>query len=156
GSPTSSTPSLAGRKARSAPSASTDPHPNLGGPVAIRFNVSNRPAPDVRADLLAVPVYADRELGPGADAVDAALDGTLTSFMEESGFEGKPGETLLVPLAGRMAAKAALLVGLGKRADQTVDGLRRAAAAIARRATKVNHVATTLVDVAPEAGEPPS
>jgi leucyl aminopeptidase len=118
--------------------------------VAIRFNVTNRPAPDVRADLLAVPVFAERELGPGADAVDTALEGTLASFMEESGFEGKPGETLLVPLAGRMAAKAALLVGVGKRADQTVDGLRRAAAVIARRATKVNHVATTLVAAAPD------
>ncbi|HZP29227.1 MAG TPA: leucyl aminopeptidase [Acidimicrobiia bacterium] len=117
--------------------------------MAIRLTVTNRPAPEVRADLLAVPVYADRELGPGADAVDRALDGTLGSFMEESGFEGKPGETLLVPAAGRLTAKAALLVGVGKRDDLTLDGLRRAAAAVARRADKVGHVATTLVDAAP-------
>jgi leucyl aminopeptidase len=121
--------------------------------VAIRFNVTNRPAPEVGADLLAVPVFSDRDPGPGADAVDGALDGTLASFMEESGFEGKPGETLLVPLAGRLPAKAALLVGLGKRGDQTLDGLRRAAASIARRATKVAHVATTLVDAGPESAD---
>ena len=118
--------------------------------MAIRFNVTKRPAPDVRADLLAVPVFAERELGPGADTVDGALDGTLVSFMEESGFEGKPGETLLVPVAGRLAAKSALLVGLGKRAEVKLDGLRRAGAAIARRATKVDHVVTTLIAAAPE------
>ena len=28
-------------------------------------------------DLLAVPVFAGRRLGPGGPAVDAALDGTL-------------------------------------------------------------------------------
>jgi leucyl aminopeptidase len=117
--------------------------------VAIRFTVTTRAAHDVRADLVAVPVFSDRELGPGAGAIDAALDGTLDAFMKESGFEGKPGETLLVPGAGRLAAKAALLVGLGKRDDITLDGLRRAAASVARRATKVTSVVTTLVDAAP-------
>jgi leucyl aminopeptidase len=69
--------------------------------------------------------------------------------MKESGFDGKPGETLLVPGAGRLTAKAALLVGLGKPDDVTLDGLRRAAASIARRATKVTSVVTTLVAAAP-------
>ncbi len=117
--------------------------------MAIGFNVSNRPASEVRADLLAVPVFADRVLGPGADAVDAALEGGITTFMTESGFEGKPGETLAVPTAGRLGAKVALLVGLGKADDVTLDGLRRAGAAVARRASKVANVATTLVDAAP-------
>ena len=147
---------LAGRclparpRALTYPTTQTSPYPDdTGGPVAIRFTVTTRPRPTCAPTSLAVPVFAERTLGPGADGIDAALDGTLDAFMEESGFDGKPGETLLVPGAGRLTAKAALLVGLGKPDDITLDGLRRAAASIARRATKVTSVVTTLVDAAP-------
>ena len=108
-------------------------------------------SPDaVVADLLAVPVFAERLLGPGADAVDAALGGGLAEFMEETDFNGKPGETLAVPTGGRLRAKAVILVGVGKREDLTVDGVRRAAASVAKRAAKVTSLATTLLDAAPD------
>src|SRR6478735_6785932 len=75
-------------------------------------------APDrVKADLLAVPVFTGGLLGPGADAVDAALGGTLAAFMTEAGFEAKRGETLSVPTSGQLGAKAAVLVGMGGRAN---------------------------------------
>jgi leucyl aminopeptidase len=98
----------------------------------------------VTAELLAVPIAKGGGLGPGADAVDAALEGGLAGFLAEAGFDGKLGETLAVPTGGRLKAKAALLVGVGDPAALTVDGVRRAAAAIARRAGKVASVATTL------------
>jgi leucyl aminopeptidase len=114
--------------------------------VTLSFTVSTTAADRVAADLLAVPVASGGELGPGADVVDAALDGGLAAFLAEAGFDGKPGETLAVPTGGRIKAKAALLVGVGDRADLTVDGVRRAAAAISRRAGKVASVATTLAE----------
>ena len=104
----------------------------------------------VRVDLLAVPVYAGRRLGPGADAVDWALEGGLAEFMEEADFEGKRGETLAVPTRGRLGAKAVVLVGVGEQDQLDSDALRRAAATLAKRASKVAKVATTLLDVAPE------
>ena len=70
--------------------------------------------------------------------------------MDEAGFEGKPGETLAVPTAGQLGASAALLVGVGDADDITLDALRRAGAAVARRASKVANVATTLLDAAPD------
>ena len=115
--------------------------------MPITFSVTDRPAARVRSDVLAVPVLAERELGPGAEAVDA----TLTPFMEEAGFEGKEGQTLALPATGAVAAKAVLLVGLGKRDDLTADSFRRAGAAIARRADKASTVATTLLAAAPDA-----
>jgi leucyl aminopeptidase len=115
--------------------------------VPITFQAANTPADRVKADLLAVPVFADRVHGPGADAVDAALGGTLDDFMEETGFEGKAGETLAVPTGGRLGAKAVVLVGVGARNAITPSALRDAGAAIAKRASKVASVATTLVDV---------
>jgi len=108
-------------------------------------------APDrVKADLLAVPVFTGGLLGPGADAVDAALGGTLAAFMTEAGFEAKRGETLSVPTSGQLGAKAAVLVGMGERDTLDSDALRRAGAAVARRASKVVKVATTVLDAAPD------
>ena len=74
--------------------------------MAMTFGVTNQPAERVPADVLVVPVFADRELGPGADVVDAALGGGLVAFMEEAGFAGKVGETLAVPTTGQLAHAA--------------------------------------------------
>ena len=43
--------------------------------LSIEFALTTTSADKVEADLLVVPVFADRVLGPGADAVDAALGG---------------------------------------------------------------------------------
>ena len=115
--------------------------------MPLAFTLAAPPVDRVAADLLAVPVGAGRRLGPGADAVDAALDGELAAFMEEADFDGKPGQTLAAPTRDRVRATAAMLVGVGDFDELTVDGLRRAAATVARKATKVTSVATTLIDL---------
>jgi leucyl aminopeptidase len=131
--------------------------------VGLTFTVTNTPPDRVAADLLAVPVAKPPQatgarrgggpaFGPGADALDAAIGGGLDAFLEEAGFEGNLGDTLAVPTAGKLRARAALLVGVGELESLTLDGLRRAAAAVARRANKVATVATTLASVAPELG----
>jgi leucyl aminopeptidase len=120
--------------------------------VSLSFSVAAPPADRVAAELLAVPIGDGRALGPGADVVDAALDGGLEAFMQEADFEGKPGQALAVPTRGRIRADAAMLVGVGKVEKLTADDLRRAAAAVGRKARKVKSVATTLVDLADAAG----
>ena len=117
--------------------------------MSITVSVTSQSPAAVRADLLAVPVDADKKLGAGADAVDDALGGRLKAFMAEAGFSGKPGETLAVPADG-LAAKVAILVGIGDAKKVDVGVLRRAGAAVARRANKVGTVATTLAAVAPK------
>ena len=121
--------------------------------MSVKFSLVSGSPSSVRADLLVVPVFADRELGPGAAEVDDAVGGGLREFMSETGFEGKPGETLAIPTNGALGARAAVLVGMGARAELTIDGLRRAGAALARRGSKVASVATTLLDAAPESVE---
>jgi leucyl aminopeptidase len=132
--------------------------------VPLSFTVSTSPVARVAADLLAVPVGAEksaarstrrgaapttRVLGPGADALDDALGGGLLAFLDEVGFEGRLGDAIAVPTGGNLRAKAAIVVGVGDPAELTADGLRRAAAAVARRASKVASVATTLAAAAP-------
>jgi len=121
--------------------------------VTITCSLANQPIGKVKVDLVVVPVFAKRVLGPGADEVDRALGGELVRFMTEAGFGGEPDETLMVPVAG-MGAKTALLVGVGPRDDVSVVTLRRAGAAIARRATSAVSVATTVAGAAPEALTP--
>jgi len=116
--------------------------------VTISFTVSSTAPGRVRADVLAVPVFADRELGAGGDVVTAGFEGRLDRFLERAGFEGKVGQTLLVPLTHTPGV--ALLVGLGAAADVTVDSLRTAAATVAQRASGLARVSTTLADAAPE------
>jgi leucyl aminopeptidase len=112
--------------------------------VPFSFTVATTPADRVVAELLAVPIGKGGAFGAGADVVDAALGGGLASFIAETGFDGKLGETLAIPAAGKLRAKAVILVGVGEPEELTLDGVRRAAAAVARRATKATSVATTL------------
>jgi len=112
---------------------------------------ANAPA-KVNADVLVVPVFAGRVLGPGGKAVDTAVGGSLDAFMTEAGFEGKAEETLAVP-AGKLNARAVLLVGLGDKKAVSADRLRRAAAAVVRRSPKAKTIATTLLETVPTGGD---
>jgi leucyl aminopeptidase len=94
------------------------------------------------AALLGVPVHADLTVPDGAGpAVDA-------DFLRQCGFEGRPGQAVALPGNGGPAVVA---VGVGPAADVDGDVLRRAGAALARQATKVARLATTLAVAAPRA-----
>lgn len=121
--------------------------------MTVTFRLATTSPPRVDADVLAVPVFADRVLGPGADSVDEYVPGGLEAFMEAAGFDGKAGRAVLVPAPDGVAARAVLLVGVG--APETVDArrIRRCAAAVARRLPKAVSVATTLLDALPADGD---
>ena len=122
--------------------------------MPLTLDISTTAIGRVKTDLLAVPVFAERRLGPGADVVDRALDGDLAGFMAETGFEGKRGETLPVPTQGRLGAKAVVLVGMGEQDKLDAEAMRRAGAALAKRGSKATKVATTLLDAAPASLDP--
>ena len=98
------------------------------------------------ADLLAVPVFADRTSGPGAEWALARLGPGIDTFLDARDFSGKAGQSIVVPTSGDGYGAVALL-GLGDEAD--VESLRRAAGTLGRLASRYPSVATTLhrVDV---------
>jgi len=99
------------------------------------------PTDPTAADAVGVGVFADRlEAGD----VPAPLD---RAFLDAQGFTGKPGQTCVVPGEDSGVIVA---VGLGEEDDATVATYRRAAAALARAARRQSHVATDLLDGAPE------
>ena len=104
----------------------------------------------VKADLLAVPVFADRVLGPGAEQAVAALDTPLGPLLDTGGFTGKADEVVVLPTLGRLPAATLVLVGLGERDKVDAETLRRAAAAVVRHAGGARKAATTLAQALPD------
>ena len=88
------------------------------------------------AEAIGVPV------GP-TGAVPRAL-GLNRAALAANGFEGKPGQTLVVPSS---EGPAVIAIGVGAPADVTETSLRNAAAAFARAAGKRARLATTLADL---------
>lgn len=117
--------------------------------MAVTLSTSAQHHEAARVDLLVVPAGPDGPIGV-AKTLRRELAGDLEGVARASGFEGRPGQTVVVPASGRIAAKAVLIVGVGDPAALTLDGLRRAGATLARASAKVKKVATTLLDATPK------
>ena len=91
------------------------------------------------ADLLVVPVLADRIPG-SADPLMPDLD-ALGGLLDAKDFTGKRGQTQFVSTPEGPTGEV-LLVGLGDEVDD--EGIRRAAGAVARLASRYATVATLL------------
>ena len=69
----------------------------------------------------------------GTGAVDAALGGAVSALIADKEITGKLGEIAVIHTLGKLPAKRALVVGLGKREKFDADAARSASAAAARR-----------------------
>ncbi len=96
--------------------------------------------------VLGVPVFAGRTSPEGAGPeVDRA-------YLADRGFEGKVGETAVVP--GPTAGTTLVAVGMGAPDTVTADTLRRSAAALVKAVWRDTAVATTLLAAAPATLDP--
>jgi leucyl aminopeptidase len=115
----------------------------------MKVTLAQPKAASAKADLLAVPVFAGPELGPGAEEAVAALGVPVAPLLEARGFSGKPGEAVAFPTLGRLEATVLLLVGVGERAKVDAEVLRRAAAAVIRQGRGAAKAVTTLAQALP-------
>ncbi|MGH3713467.1 MAG: leucyl aminopeptidase [Micromonosporaceae bacterium] len=86
-------------------------------------------------DALVVGIYQGESgpvPAPGAERVDAALDGKLAATVALLGGTGQAGEVTKLATLGTVTAPVVAAVGLGPRDDCTGDTLRRAAGAATR------------------------
>ena len=107
------------------------------------YSYSSDAPGEIRTGLLIVPVFQGPAPGPGVREMglaDAYAGAKLT---------GKKGEHLLVTArtGDRFAAGAVLLVGVGPKAEFTVDAARRALGRAAGTARRFGTVATTFPTV---------
>jgi leucyl aminopeptidase len=89
-------------------------------------------------DCLGVGVFEEQvETSTVFTALNAALNGLLQEVVSEGEFKGKSGETIWLRSPANIGiARKIVVVGLGKADHLTLDGLRQAAAIVARTAQK--------------------
>ncbi|MCS7102087.1 MAG: leucyl aminopeptidase, partial [Burkholderiaceae bacterium] len=74
-------------------------------------------AETLKADCVAVGVYADGDLTPSAQRIDARSGGALRAAIRSGDATGKRGTVLLLRALPGVAASRVLLVGLGRAAE---------------------------------------
>jgi leucyl aminopeptidase len=116
----------------------------------VKVAVGNSDALRADADLLVVPVFAGRDLGPGAGEALSALGAPHELLLEARGFEGKAKQAVVLPTFGQLPAAELLLVGVGERDQVDAEALRRAAAVAVRNAGRARRAVTTLAQALPD------
>jgi len=104
----------------------------------------------VKADCVAVGVFADGELTAQARALDAAAKGALRAAIKSGDVTGKKGSCAMLRALAGVAAPRVLLVGLGKRQDYGDKAFVEAVGAAVRGAGPgVKELAFAATDWAP-------
>lgn len=112
---------------------------------------------EVNCDALIVNIFEDAETPSGATgAVDNATGGQLTGLIRAHRGAGKFGRTTVLHICSGVGAGQIILLGLGKKADFTVDRLREVAGTAIRAARKADaRIVATIVHGAGQAGFDP-
>ncbi len=130
--------------------------PNQVSPPQIALS-SAAPSGVVGADVVALPVVADEDgptLGPGSAELLEELDLDVFALLDHHQATGKVGEVVEHPVLSSAglandSLRSVLLVGVGKGSPAD---LRKAGAALARRAKGKETVATSLAALADDSG----
>ena len=101
----------------------------------------------IRTPLLVLQHFEhDSEPQGAAARVDEALNGLLSRLMTRGDFKGKQEEALVVyPGDAAFPAERILLVGIGKREDYSMQGLRKAVGVAVRQAERLRVDEMTVV-----------
>jgi len=101
----------------------------------------------VPCDLLVVHLFQGVTRPGGATgAVDKILSGAISRLIEQDKFEGKFGQSLVLPTLGMIKAKRVVVMGLGDKRAFAADSVRRIGGCIVKLATqyKAANVVTIL------------
>jgi leucyl aminopeptidase len=102
------------------------------------IKVSNTLVQASSADVILVSVYEGGDVSAGATgAIDKALNGAIGELVNAGDFRGKQNEVSVLYTRGAMPASRVILVGLGKGDGLSLDRIRQAAAASAKKAREL-------------------
>jgi leucyl aminopeptidase len=104
----------------------------------MKITITVGPLASVECDALVVGLYAEEpKLREAVAKLDRAIGGQLADVLAAERFQAKPAQVTYVHTGGRLPARRLIVVGLGKRADLTLETVRRAASAGLRRAREL-------------------
>src|SRR5438105_7628395 len=104
----------------------------------------------IEPQVLAVPISeGDDPLSTGgARLLDERLNGRLRRLVEEGELRGELGQAVVLHMDGGVNARRIAAAGIGGLDDLDADGIRTAAAAVARAANEVGGTLAWLLDEA--------
>ncbi len=107
----------------------------------MEFSTATAQAPAVRADAIAVGVFADGELTPAARALDKASHGALKAAVKSGDMTGKRGTHIALRNLEGVATPRVLLIGLGTRDDFNDRAYTEAVRAAVRAFNGISEIA---------------
>lgn len=99
--------------------------------------------------LVCLEYEQDKAWSKAVKPVDQKLGGQLSSLRKSGEFSGKPNNSALLHIDGKLPAKRVLLVGLGTREKVTLERIRQAMGTAAKRArtAKAKGIVCVMPDV---------
>lgn len=99
--------------------------------------------------LVCLEYEQDKTWSKAVQPVDQKLGGQLSTLRKSGEFSGKPNNTALLHIDGKLPAKRVLLVGLGTRETVTLERIRQAMGTAAKRArtAKAKGIVCVMPDV---------
>ena len=113
----------------------------------LKVSITYEKATAIATDLLVFQLYeGDSEVTGALAEVDRAMDGMIARILDNKDFSGRRDELLpLYPPKDSIAAERILLVGVGKRAEYTLERLRRSVGNAVRQAERMRVTRIALV-----------
>jgi len=101
----------------------------------VEFSIKGTAPEKLSSGCIVVPVFASGKLSQAAKALDRASGGRVSAVFKHSGFDAKPGTTVMLFDLPGVASKRVLLAGFGKQQStgpkEFRDGVRGAVRALA-------------------------
>ena len=114
------------------------------GDIAVEVKLPGQVEPDILA--VAVPESADRVLSNGARLLDERLNGRLRQLVADGELHGELGQTVVLHTDGELNARRIAAAGIGRVEELDADGIRTAAASVARAVEDVGGTFAWLLD----------
>jgi leucyl aminopeptidase len=104
----------------------------------MKINVVIQSITDFAGDALIVNLFQGvKSPGGATGAVDRALGGMITKLIADHEIKGKLGEVTVFHDCKKLRARKVIIVGLGKQKALSLDNIRKAAAAAAKKAQEI-------------------
>lgn len=112
-----------------------------------KTEASTATADQAAADLLILPLFEGSKPGPGVKEVSRAMGIDLAAAAADAGVDGEPGQTLVLPTLGKIAAGTLVLTGLGPKEAAGPNAVRSAAMYAVAATKGFASVAGTLAQI---------
>jgi len=102
---------------------------------------------EVQSDMLVIAFFEGQKSFTGAlQDVNKTVNGYIDQVLQEEGFEGKAGESVLIHTHMQLPVNRVLVIGMGPKKDVSSESLRRMAA-VGMRSARVAQVDTLSVSL---------